>query len=674
MKVHPYSKAVSWITRPRVMETATLETYTPELERMNFRPGSEQQVAGLSDVFPGTFTSYNDAVHGGFQGTMEEWLQQQSIPQTERPFTGKTGGRVYDTRKYFNRGQLVQPGPGRQGYNGEPKSKWDTEELNKASQHYHKKEYVDLKTRKEKALIASNLSKNNGKFELPTNFEKLSLDNQNKLKTNYPEYADADFDKYKWGYDPNDQKTKSKANKIRYIVKNQEFKGTKAGVLSPEKQADVIRVFGDEWQGKWDFNKYKYGIPETGKGGKNTLLGQRIFKLVSGRSGTPQKIGFSHSVDENYLLNNFIDASKDNPAYTLLKDSEGNIKGVNINGQKYYHYKYPANLMQPGDKLITDHPSNNKIQRYLKFANEAKGNKSKFLNELFIKHNYKVPTVTQLLRHFWNTEGTVSTKNAIQKHHPGRVENIPDHLQLLDQWKNIDARDIHRKVDKNLMSQADAHIELKRKGIQIILDDGTKLGAPDIDPAKQMRDYEKFAERKVKQVVKAGKLPQLAEKLGLVKNNIIANASPQLKNKIAIVLKCKTGRISKAEGGRIGFAFGSGDPTSCITSKLEADPKGTLSKITQGVPELKNPIMKTLRPDLTAKGWSWADVERMNIKPGVFQKLGAKSPANLAKLGRYGLRGARWLLDPIELLLAAPITAYEGNQGYKQKMTDVESN
>ena len=103
MKVHPYSKAVSWITRPRVMETATLETYTPELERMNFRPGSEQQVAGLSDVFPGTFTSYNDAVHGGFQGTMEEWLQQQSIPQTERPLAG--GGRVS-----LKPGGLVEPG------------------------------------------------------------------------------------------------------------------------------------------------------------------------------------------------------------------------------------------------------------------------------------------------------------------------------------------------------------------------------------------------------------------------------------------------------------------------------------------------------------------------------------------------------------------------------------
>ena len=38
MKIHQYSKALSWITRPRVTETATAETYTPELERMNFKP------------------------------------------------------------------------------------------------------------------------------------------------------------------------------------------------------------------------------------------------------------------------------------------------------------------------------------------------------------------------------------------------------------------------------------------------------------------------------------------------------------------------------------------------------------------------------------------------------------------------------------------------------------
>ena len=80
------------------------------IQRINQLYGSEQQVAGLSESFPGTFTSYQDAVYDGFQGTREEWLQQQSIPQIDRPFTGQAGGRVYNTRKYFKPGGLVEPG------------------------------------------------------------------------------------------------------------------------------------------------------------------------------------------------------------------------------------------------------------------------------------------------------------------------------------------------------------------------------------------------------------------------------------------------------------------------------------------------------------------------------------------------------------------------------------
>ena len=49
MKIHQYNEMMRYLTRPKA------------------DPSSEQQVAGLSDVFPGTFTSYNDAVHGGFQ-------------------------------------------------------------------------------------------------------------------------------------------------------------------------------------------------------------------------------------------------------------------------------------------------------------------------------------------------------------------------------------------------------------------------------------------------------------------------------------------------------------------------------------------------------------------------------------------------------------------------------
>jgi hypothetical protein len=66
---------------------------------------TKSHTAGLSESFPGTFTSYNDAVSDGFQGTREEWLQQQSIPITERPLTGAAGGRV-DMKP----GGIVEPG------------------------------------------------------------------------------------------------------------------------------------------------------------------------------------------------------------------------------------------------------------------------------------------------------------------------------------------------------------------------------------------------------------------------------------------------------------------------------------------------------------------------------------------------------------------------------------
>ena len=77
MKIHRHNVAMRWITRRRTNE-----------------------VAGLYESFPGTFSAYQEALSGGFQGTMEEFIQHQSIPQSDRPFTGAVGGRVgYRTGK-----------------------------------------------------------------------------------------------------------------------------------------------------------------------------------------------------------------------------------------------------------------------------------------------------------------------------------------------------------------------------------------------------------------------------------------------------------------------------------------------------------------------------------------------------------------------------------------------
>ena len=86
------------------------------IKRMNQLYGSEQQVASNPLNIPAHMQHQLDEG----QLTPEEFYQHQSIPQSERPLTGAEGGRVYDTRKYFSRGQLVQPGPGRPGYRGDP--------------------------------------------------------------------------------------------------------------------------------------------------------------------------------------------------------------------------------------------------------------------------------------------------------------------------------------------------------------------------------------------------------------------------------------------------------------------------------------------------------------------------------------------------------------------------
>ena len=95
--IYKYKKAMRWFTRPKV----------------------DPSVKQLASSNPLNIPAHMQHQLDEGQLTPEEFYQRQSIPQSERPLTGAEGGRVYDTRKYFSRGQLVQPGPGRPGFKGE---------------------------------------------------------------------------------------------------------------------------------------------------------------------------------------------------------------------------------------------------------------------------------------------------------------------------------------------------------------------------------------------------------------------------------------------------------------------------------------------------------------------------------------------------------------------------
>ena len=100
MRIKDYTDTVRHLTDSfNIPEARRMIQENPALTQEQFK------MAGLSESFPGTFTSYNDAVSEGFQGTREEWLQQQSIPQIERPLTGAEGGRVG-----MKPGGIVEPG------------------------------------------------------------------------------------------------------------------------------------------------------------------------------------------------------------------------------------------------------------------------------------------------------------------------------------------------------------------------------------------------------------------------------------------------------------------------------------------------------------------------------------------------------------------------------------
>ena len=97
MKVHHYSRALSWITRPRVTETATLETFTPELDRMDFNPGGR-----VGCKHGGSWADWMSN-HSG-QMTFEEYLQMD-MPKPVHPVDKSMGGRVG-----MKPGGLVEPG------------------------------------------------------------------------------------------------------------------------------------------------------------------------------------------------------------------------------------------------------------------------------------------------------------------------------------------------------------------------------------------------------------------------------------------------------------------------------------------------------------------------------------------------------------------------------------
>ena len=110
MKVHHYSKALSWITRPRVTETATLETFTPELDRMDFNPGGRVGMKPGGLVEPGV-THYGKEIVEYDDGTASYRSKYKSDLRNPDG-TKKTRTHYFTVFLYYWTPHSYRPRPG----------------------------------------------------------------------------------------------------------------------------------------------------------------------------------------------------------------------------------------------------------------------------------------------------------------------------------------------------------------------------------------------------------------------------------------------------------------------------------------------------------------------------------------------------------------------------------
>jgi hypothetical protein len=350
-----------------------------------------------------------------------------------------------------------------------------------------------------------------------------------------------DFETYPGrGYPSNTPGNTMAKDLIRRIKKTgtrggQDFKtvgvgsGSKAltDPLSKPEQRLLQSTFPDV---DFDFKISKFGIDRN----VDPRLYTQAVNLLRDNPNPATTLGFQFNKPENYLLTQFNRARLQQLADTGVSEYVPIYKNQKIigfqdnteagDGKKFYHDNYK------GGASIKTHPNFKKVSKYVDIVRDTKFDHIPVLNKLFEEAGEKVPTFDQLLNKLLDSPGRGKNRisSAIEKHHTAGVKKSPEKLQLLTRDKNILAALIEGRVDSGKMDLETASRILKPEGIQIERG-GVKIGAPDIDPEKQIQDLKKYVQRKT------------LENIAIEK--IIAS------------IGCPDA-VKKADGGRIGFQDG----------------------------------------------------------------------------------------------------------------------
>ena len=395
--------------------------------------------------------------------------------------------------------QLVQPGPGRPGYNGAERGS----EAWKKNISESRKGQSSAVLRPVKGLQPHEV----------TVYRRLITERAAKRGIEAP-----NWDTHPGrGYSSDNLKGQSIAKDIkRRLVGSR--KGSVIGVgsgtdvegkiLSKVDQDKIKKRFGSTYEGEWNFKTKKnpsgntYGISGTTSGGKNEGLGNKIRNYIKGIHGP--NYAFDNFDSANYHLTQMYRAAnnKTNPNknYRPIYSTKGIIGYKDLTekggGKEYYHADYTGvdSNGKEALKINKNHPDADNINKLIEIVEGTKQDRT-VLDDLFKAHGYKTPSFERLLDSLMDTDGAQYIDSAIHKHHQYGVAREPGAIQLVTRDQNMFSKLIERRVDAGKMTTETADKLLKPMGVQIVRD-GKKIGAPDIKPEKQIKDWKKWVQRK----------------------------------------------------------------------------------------------------------------------------------------------------------------------------------
>ena len=488
----------------------------------------------------------------------------------------------------------------------------DPKELQKAAKWFYKRgeisspNYLDLKEAELKKVY-TNVSRGAtpGKFSKTTIFDPLKKSAQNKILKQFP---DADFDLWKKGFN-------SKADPQAFAAVDEFIKrGYKPAFhnvenLPKKTQKLIVEAFGKEATDAGIELKFgpgrKFGVTPK----ENKQLSTMIQNFIQ-NTGKEYPYAFSFEKPENWVIQQMHRASKNNPAYKVLRNDAGKIIGASENGVEYYHANSKIG------NTITNHTEAPKISKFVSVAKNAKANIPESLMRMF-PEGFDTNLLREdrayndLLQWLDNSKGRRITANAINVHHAGAggVGGNPalaKDLQLLTRQDNITAEVIKNEIVNNNFSRVQ---ELKDKGIRLNVG-GKEYGAG-VETAEQgLKRIETQAGTQLRERLKTDS--ELNDFKNFLKKDLIKLCS----------------RKGSASGGRIGF-----NTAGAVTGTVACGAKALDDGLTTG---------------------KWESPEKANIAKEVLKKAGK---------GGIGARLLSELFGPVALasipLFEAGIAGYD---------------